>query len=265
MLGLRLRHEGLLHLLIVLHHVALSLLLARLVEVLLLFQVFVDLGQVQGDVLGLSTAVGVGSLNMRLVLKLIDSSKLVLDVSHRRLLAFLLLVHLGLFVLFGLLLVEWIWDGCVLVVLGVAAILGCGVLVVIASSAALLLVFLENGEAVGQLEDRLLHLEVEDALVLAIHRAVNRGLNVVDSFQRVLIPRAEILDLLVGNESLLWLLALLVEDAKVVPYFILEGVQRRGFDDVLERVAVVAILVVDDGERGPIGSLARVLSCGLLE
>lgn len=108
LLGLRLRHEGLLHLLVVLQEVALSLLLARLVKGLLLLQVFVDLGQVQGDVSGLAAAVGVHSLDVRLLLlKAFDVAyMLILHFNDWRLLTFLLLLHLGLFLFFGLFLVE---------------------------------------------------------------------------------------------------------------------------------------------------------------
>lgn len=120
LLGLRLRNEGLLHLLIVLHHVVLSLLLAGLVEVLLLLQVFVDLGQVQGDVLSLATAVCVHSLDVGLLLEVDVGRKLVLYLGNWRLLTFLLLLQLGLVVFFGLFLVERMKVAWVLVVLSIS-------------------------------------------------------------------------------------------------------------------------------------------------
>lgn len=184
LLGLRLRNEGLLHLLVVLHHVVLSLLLAGLVEVLLLFQVFVDLGQVQGDVLSLATTVSVHSLNVGLLLEVFDvGRKLILYLGNWRLLTFLLLLHLGLFVFLGLFLVERIQVAWVLVVLSVSAMVRSSVFVLVASCVALLLVLLQDCETIWQLENWLLHLEVEDALVLTIHGAVNGRLDVIDSFQ----------------------------------------------------------------------------------
>lgn len=170
LLGLRLRNEGLLHLLVVLHHVVWSLLLAGLVEVLLLFQVFVDLGQVQRDVLGLAAAVGVHSLDVGLLLQVLDvGRKLVLYLSDWRLRSLWLLLHLGWLLFFGLLLVEGIQVACVLVVLGVSSVVRSSIFVLIASCVALLLVLLQDCETIWQLENWLLHLEVEDALVLAIH------------------------------------------------------------------------------------------------
>jgi len=71
-------------------------------------------------------------------------------------------------------------------------------------------------------------------------------LDVVDSLQGIFVARAEILHLLVGNEGFLRLLAFLVQDAQVVPHLVFESVQRRGFDDVFEGIAVVSILIIDN-------------------
>ena len=90
-------------------------------------------------------------------------------------------------------------------------------------------------------------------------------LDEVYSDDRVLVAGLEVLHFLVGDQSFVRLLALLVKNAQVVPDFRHQGVQRCGLDDVFEAVAVIAVLVVNDGESGPIGSFAWVLEGGLLE
>ena len=70
---------------------------------------------------------------------------------------------------------------------------------------------------------------------------------------------------MVRNECFIRLLALFVEDAKIVPDLRLEGVQASGLDDVLERVRVVTILVVHDSESSPVSCFARVFESSLLE
>jgi len=172
LLSLRLGHECLLHLLIVLDHVGLSLLLVCLMEVLLFLKVLVDLRQVQRDVLCLTTAVSIDSLDVVLMLLVSGGRWLRRGLSHWCLCDNLWKwFHLGGLFSFRLFLVKRIWDrGCLpSVVLTITAILRCAVLIIIASSASLLLVLLENSETIWQLENWLLHLKIEDALVLAIH------------------------------------------------------------------------------------------------
>lgn len=77
-------------------------------------------------------------------------------------------------------------------------------------------------------------------------RIVVRRLDGIDSGNSVFIVVVEVLDLRVSDQGFLWLFALFVKDTEVVPDLWLEGVQRSGFYDVLKRVRVVSILVVDD-------------------
>ena len=120
--------------------------------------------------MGLAAAVGVHSLDVGLLLHVLDvGRKLVLYLSDWRLRSLWLLLHLGWLLFFGLLLVEGIQVACVLVVLGVSSVVRSSIFVLIASCVALLLVLLQDCETIWQLENWLLHLEVEDALVLAIH------------------------------------------------------------------------------------------------
>ena len=68
---------------------------------------------------------------------------------------------------------------------------------------------------------------------------------------------------MVGDQGLLWLLALLVEDAEVVPDFIFKRVKTGGLNDIFETFTIVAILEVNQGETGPVGGFIRVLLGGL--
>ena len=94
---------------------------------------------------------------------------------------------------------------------------------------------------------------------------VELGLDGDDSLLRVLVLAVELEHLRVGDERFVGLPALLVEHAQVVPDLAHLRVERGGLDDVLEGVRVVARVVVEDGERGPVDGLARVLVGGLLE
>ena len=123
-------------------------------------------------------------------------------------------------------------------------------------------VFLENSQGIRKFEARLLHLEVKSTLGLSI--VVGR-LDGIDSGNGVFIVVVEVLDLRVSNQGLLWLLAFFVKDTEVVPDLWLEGVQRSGFYDVLERIRVVSILVVNDREGGPIGGFSWIFEGCLLQ
>lgn len=109
---------------------------------------------------------------------------------------------------------------------------------------------------------RLLHLQIDVAHEL---RVVVRCLDLLDPGRGIRFAGVELLDLLVGNQRLLWLLALLVQDTQVVPQFVLESVKRCRLDDILERISVVSVLVVHDGQSCPVSSFAWVLESRFLE
>jgi hypothetical protein len=71
----------------------------------------------------------------------------------------------------------------------------------------------------------LLHLKVEDALILTVLRVIKWGLNGCDSLKSIFITWAEILNFGVSNESFLRLLALFIKDTEVVPNLWLECVK----------------------------------------
>ena len=83
----------------------------------------------------------------------------------------------------------------------------------------MLLVLLQDGQGVRQSENWLLHLKVEDRLVLPVVRGVVRGLDDVDALQGIFLALDKVLNFAVGDESLFWLLALLVKDTQVIPDF----------------------------------------------
>ena len=143
------------------------------------------------------------------------------------------LLQLWWIVLLRLLLISRVEIGLILIIV-VGAGIRVVVLVVVACSVARLLVLLQDSQTIWQLENWLLHLQVEDALVLSVHCVVGWRLDVIDSLQRELLAWAKILHLLVRDQCLLWLLALLVQDAEVVPHFVLECVERSSLDDVLK-------------------------------
>lgn len=89
------------------------------------------------------------------------------------------------------------------------------------SAATLPFVLLENSQRVWKLEVRLLHLQAEHCLVLVV---LIVRLNIVDSENRILVTRLQILNFLVCDQSLIRLFAFFVEDSKVVPDFGHEGV-----------------------------------------
>jgi len=128
---------------------------------------------------------------------------------------------------------------------------------------ALLLVLLEDGQTVWQLELRLLHLKVaNDALLLVV---IEWGLNGGDSLDAVWVSWVQVLYLLVSNQSLIGLLALLIEDSKIVPDLWLQGVERCGFYNIFEGVTAVTILIINDGKCGPVGCLSRILEGSCLK
>mmetsp|Transcript_18485 Transcript_18485/g.28364 ORF Transcript_18485/g.28364 Transcript_18485/m.28364 type:complete len:390 (+) Transcript_18485:428-1597(+) len=121
------------------------------------------------------------------------------------------------------------------------------------------LVLLQNDERVPESEGRLLHDHVK---VLDVVMAL---LQSVDPLQRVLFTLLDVLHLLVGDQSLTWLLALLVEHTEVVPDLALLRVQARSLDDSVERLVVVLFLIEDDGLRSPVSGFPSELVDGILE
>ena len=89
------------------------------------------------------------------------------------------------------------------------------------SAATLPFVLLENSQRIWKLEVRLLHLQAKHCLVLVV---LIVRLNIVDSENRILVTRLQILNFLVCDQSLIRLFAFFVEDSKVVPDFGHEGV-----------------------------------------
>jgi len=72
-------------------------------------------------------------------------------------------------------------------------------------------------------------------------------------------------DLGVGDEGFFRLFALFIEDTEVEPDLAHGGVEGGGFDDVVEGVRVVGVVVVEDGQSRPVRRLPRVLVRCLLE
>lgn len=127
------------------------------------------------------------------------------------------------------------------------------------------LIFLEDCEGVWKLEGRLLHLQVENTLVLSILRVVVCRLNSFDPRKSIHIVVLQVLDFRISYQSLFWLLTFLIKDTEVVPDFRLESVKWGSFDDIFKGVTIVTVLVVDNSEGGPIGCFSRVLESGFLQ
>jgi len=70
-------------------------------------------------------------------------------------------------------------------------------------------------------------------------------------------------DFVVDEKSLFGLLALLVEDAQVVPDLGDVGVEVRGLDEVLKGLLALGLVVVDNAKRAPVHCVLRVLLAGL--
>lgn len=86
-----------------------------------------------------------------------------------------------------------------------------------------------------------------------------------DSLLRVGLLSIELQYFGICDQGFLRLLAFLVKDAKVVPDFTHLGVQRRRLDNILKSICVISIVVVEDGQGGPVDSFTRALESRLLE
>ena len=71
-------------------------------------------------------------------------------------------------------------------------------------------------------------------------------------------------DFLIRNKAFFWLLACLVEDSKVIPDLIHLWLQGGRLDDVLERLCVALLIVVQDGQGRPEDSFLRAHGATLL-
>ena len=69
----------------------------------------------------------------------------------------------------------------------------------------------------------------------------------------------------VSDQSLFWLLAFFIEDTKIVPNLWLQGVKGSGLDDVLERITVISVQVINDSKSSPVSSLSWIFESCLLE
>jgi hypothetical protein len=69
----------------------------------------------------------------------------------------------------------------------------------------------------------------------------------------------------VSNESFLGLLALLIQDSKVVPHLVELRLQGSSFDDVVEGLLVLSFLIVVIGERCPKDSFIWSFVSSLME
>lgn len=138
----------------------------------------------------------------------------------------------------------------------------CGITVVL----RLAFVLLKDGKRVGKVKLWLFHVEVFEGVEHSHLLTVAGALNGLDSLGRIFVAWTEVLNLLVGDQSLFWLLAFLIKDTKIVPDLTLEGVKRGGFDDVLERVAELSIFKVNNSKGSPVSGLSWVFEgCFLKE
>ena len=143
--------------------------------------------------------------------------------------------------------VVLIWKGWIAVVLRLA------------------LVLFENRKRVWKVELWLLHVEVLEGVEHSHLLTVAGTLDGFDSLGRIFVAGTEVLDLLVSDQGLFWLLAFLIEDTEVVPDLALEGVEGSSFDDIFKRVTELSVFKVHDSESGPVRSLSWVLECCFLE
>ena len=94
---------------------------------------------------------------------------------------------------------------------------------------------------------------------------VTWGLDLIESLKGCFIAWADVLNLRIGNKSLLWLLALLIKDTKIKPDLWHKRVQWSSFDDILKWITEVTILVVYNCQWSPVGCLSWILECSFLE
>lgn len=127
-------------------------------------------------------------------------------------------------------------------------------------------VLLEDCERVGKVELGLFHVKVFEGVEHSHLLTVAGTLNGLDSLGRIFVSWTEVLNLLIGDQSLLWLFAFLVKDSEIVPDLTLEGVKRGRLDDVFERVTELSIFKVDNSEGSPVSGFSWVFEgCFLKE
>jgi hypothetical protein len=124
-------------------------------------------------------------------------------------------------------------------------------------------VFLQDHQRVREGKLRELHREVT-GIVLELNLIVG-ALDEHDTSLSLPILIVKLKYLRVGNQSLIWLLALLIEDSEVEPHLSHLRVQSGRLDYVLEGISVVPGVVVEDSQGSPVHCLAWVLVGGLLE
>ena len=86
-------------------------------------------------------------------------------------------------------------------------------------------VLLKDSERVWKVKLWLLHVEVLESVEHSHLLTVAGTLDSFDSLGRIFVARTEVLNLLIGNQSLFWLFAFLVKYTEIVPDFTLKGVK----------------------------------------
>lgn len=86
-------------------------------------------------------------------------------------------------------------------------------------------VLLKDSERVWKVKLWLLHVEVLESVEHSHLLTVAGTLDSFDSLGRIFVARTEVLNLLIGNQSLFWLFAFLVKYTEIVPDLTLKGVK----------------------------------------
>lgn len=86
-------------------------------------------------------------------------------------------------------------------------------------------VFLEDCERVRKVKLGLFHVKVLEGVEQSHLLTVAGALNGFDSLGRIFVSWTEVLNFLIGDQSLFWLFAFLVKDTEIVPDLTLEGVK----------------------------------------
>lgn len=86
-------------------------------------------------------------------------------------------------------------------------------------------VFLEDCERVRKVKLGLFHVKVLEGVEQSHLLTIAGALNGLDSLGRIFVSWTEVLNFLIGDQSLFWLFAFLVKDTEIVPDLTLEGVK----------------------------------------